>query len=308
MPAINRTMTPLEWALLVALATLWGGSFFFNAVAVAALPPFTIVAVRVTLGGMFLLVALKATGGKLPRDGRTWRAFAIMGFLNNVIPFSLIVWGQSQIASGLASILNATTPMFTVLVAHWLTDDERMTPLRVGGIVVGFLGVTAMIGGDALSHAGTHLLAELAVVAASLSYAFSVVFGRRFSRQGLAPLATATGQMFASAAMMIPLALVIDRPWTDALPAAQVLGALVALGLLSTALAYVIYYRILATAGSVNLMLVTLLIPVAAILLGALILGERLSANHFAGMAAIALGLAAIDGRPFARLRRRAQE
>ncbi len=308
MPAINRTMTPLEWALLVALATLWGGSFFFNAVAVAALPPFTIVAVRVTLGGLLLLIALKATGGRLPRDGGTWRAFAIMGFLNNVIPFSLIVWGQSQIASGLASILNATTPMFTVLVAHWLTDDERMTPLRVGGIVVGFLGVTAMIGGDALGHAGTHLLAELAVVAASLSYAFSVVFGRRFSRQGLAPLATATGQMFASAAMMIPLALVIDRPWTDALPAAPVLGALVALGLLSTALAYVIYYRILATAGSVNLMLVTLLIPVAAILLGALILGERLSANHFAGMAAIALGLAAIDGRPFARLRRRPQE
>lgn len=298
MPApINRHMTPTEWALLLFLSLLWGGSFFFNAVAVAALPPFTVVAARVLLGAAFLYLVLRATGGRLPADRENWRSFAVMGVLNNVVPFSLIVWGQSHIASGLASILNATTPFFTVLVAHWLTHDERMTPLRVAGIVVGFLGVVVMIGTDALQEAGAHLLAEFAVLVASVSYAVSVVYGRRFSRRGLAPLATATGQISASAAMMVPLALLVDQPWTLPVPGLQVWGALLGLGALSTALAYVIYYRILATAGSVNLMLVTLLIPVSAVLLGALFLGERLSPNHFLGMAAIAAGLAAIDGR-----------
>lgn len=297
LPAINRHMTPVEWALLVFLSLLWGGSFYFNAVAVAAIPPFTIVGARVTIGAAFLYLALRATGARLPTDGESWRAFAAMGLLNNVVPFSLIVWGQSQIASGLASILNATTPLFTMLVAHWLTHDEPMTPARVVGILVGFGGVVAMIGLDALSKAGGHLLAEFAILAASVSYAVSVVYARRFSRRGLAPLATATGQITAAAAMMVPIALVIDQPWTLPAPGAPVVAALLGIGLLSTSLAYIVYYRILATAGSVNLMLVTLLIPVSAVLLGALFLGERLSLNHFIGMAAIAVGLAAIDGR-----------
>jgi drug/metabolite transporter (DMT)-like permease len=302
--AINRTMTATEWGLLIFLSLLWGGSFFFNAVAVAALPTFTVVACRVLLGAAFLMVVLRVTGGRLPRDRESWLSFAAMGILNNVIPFSLIAWGQGHIPSGLASILNATTPLFTVLVAHWLTHDERMTPLRVGGIIVGFLGVVVMIGGDALAHAGDHLLAELAVLAASVSYAFSVVYGRRFSRRGLAPLATATGQISASAVMMVPIALIVDAPWTLPMPGLSVFGALLGLAALATCLAYVIYYRLLATAGSVNLMLVTLLIPVTAILLGFLFLGEHLEPNHFVGMGAIALGLAAIDGRIFVRIRR----
>ena len=301
--AFNRTMTTPEWGLLVFLSLLWGGSFFFNAIAVTALPPLTIVASRVVLGSAFLYLVLRATGGSLPRDRENWVSFTVMGILNNVIPFSLIVWGQSHIPSGLASILNATTPLFTVLAAHWLTHDERMTPLRVGGIVIGFLGVVVMIGGDALAHAGDHLLAELAVLAASVSYAFSVVYGRRFSQRGLAPLATATGQISASAVMMVPIALIVDAPWTLPVPSFPVIGALIGLAALATCLAYVIYYRLLATAGSVNLMLVTLLIPVTAILLGSLFLGERLEPNHFIGMGAIALGLAAIDGRVFTRLR-----
>ena len=302
--AINRTMTATEWGLLVFLSFIWGGSFFFNAVAVAALPPFTIVAARVVLGAVFLYLVLRASGARLPTDRESWLAFAVMGFLNNVVPFSLIVWGQKYIPSGLASILNATTPFFTVLVAHWLTHDERMTPLRVTGIIIGFVGVVVMIGVDALAHAGDHLLADLAVLAASVSYAFSVVYARRFSRRGLAPLATATGQIGASAVMMVPIALLIDAPWTLAVPSLQVFGALIGLGGLATCLAYVIYYRILATAGSVNLMLVTLLIPVSAVLLGTLFLGERLEPNHFFGMGAITLGLAAIDGGVFAFRRR----
>ena len=301
---VNRTMTPTEWGLLLFLSLLWGGSFFFIGIAVGTVPTFTIVATRVLLGSAFLYLVLRATGGRLPRDRESWKAFATMGILNNVVPFSLIAWGQSEIASGLASILNATTPLFTVIVAHYLTHDERMTPLRVGGIVAGFAGVVVMIGGDVLARAGTHFWAELAVLAASVSYAFSAVYARRFSRMGLAPLATATGQITASAVMMVPLALIIDTPWLLPAPSAAVIAALLALGALSTCLAYVIYYRILATAGSVNLMLVTLLIPVTAILLGALFLGERLAANHFVGMAAIALGLAAIDGRVFRLFRR----
>jgi drug/metabolite transporter (DMT)-like permease len=301
---INRTMAPSEWALLVALSLLWGGSFFFNAVAVAALPPLTIVAARVALGAGFLYTAVRASGARLPSDRHSWSAFAAMGVLNNVIPFTLIVWGQDTVASGLASILNATTPLFTVLVAHALSEDERMTAASLAGVVIGFGGVVILIGPDVIAEAGG-IAAELAILAASLSYAFSAVYGRRFSRRGLAPLAAATGQITAAAAIMVPLALVIDRPWMLPMPAAGVWGALLGLGALSTFLAYILYYRLLARAGSVNLTLVTFLIPVSAILLGALFLGEELSANHFLGMAAIALGLAAIDGRPLALLRRR---
>ena len=296
---VNHTMTPTEWGLLLVLSFLWGGSFYFIGVAVTALPTFTIVATRVILGAAFLYAVLRVTGGRLPTDRQSWGAFVIMGILNNVLPFSLIAWAQGVIPSGLASILNATTPLFTVIVAHYLTHDERMTPLRIGGIVAGIAGVAVMIGGDVLAKAGNHLLPELAVLAASVSYAFSAVYARRFSKRGLAPLATATGQITASAAMMLVIALVVDAPWTLPFPGAGVVAALVGLGALSTCLAYVIYYRLLATAGSVNLMLVTLLIPVTAILLGALFLGERLAPNHFVGMAAIVAGLAAIDGRVF---------
>lgn len=294
---INRTMTPFEWALLFGLSMLWGGSFLFNALAVAELPPFVVVAARVSLGAAFLYLALRVTGARLPTDAASWGAFALMGFFNNVVPFSLIVWGQSQIASGLASILNATTPLFTVLVAHAFTHDERMSPARVAGVVIGFGGVAIMMGLDAFAHAGESFLAELAILGASVSYAFSAVFARRFSRAGLTPLATATGQITAAAAMMIPLALIVNQPWTLPAPGWPALGALLGLGLVSTAIAYIVYYRILATAGSVNLALVTLLIPVWAVLLGALILHERLSWNHAVGMAGIAVGLAVIDGR-----------
>lgn len=304
-PAIDRTMMPGEWALLVALSLLWGGSYFFNAVAVAALPPFTIVAVRVTLGAVFLYAAARVSGLRLPTDRASWSAFAVMGILNNVIPFSLIVWGQDRVASGLAAILNATTPLFTVLVAHAFTHDEPMTPGSVVGVVIGFAGVVILIGPGALGEAAGDLIAEFAILAASVSYAVSVVYGRRFSRAGLAPLATASGQIGAAAMMMVPIALIIDRPWTLAVPGGTVFGALLGLGALSTFLAYILYYRILAKAGSVNLMLVTFLIPVSAILLGTLILGERLAANHFLGMAVIGLGLAAIDGRLLTLVRRR---
>ncbi len=298
-PRANRPMTPLEWAMLLALATVWGGSFFFNGIAVRELPVFTVVVSRVALAAVILLGLLRLRGERMPRDRRVWTAFFGMGLLNNAIPFSLIVWGQTHIASGVASILNAATPLFTVILAHGLTSDERMTGGRLAGVLVGFAGVAVMIGPDALGDLGVHLAAQLMCLAGALSYAFAGIYGRRFHAMGVPPLATATGQVVASSLILLPLVMVVDRPWTLPPPGLATIGALVGVAAISTALAYVLYFRILATAGATNLLLVTFLIPVSAILLGTLFLGEVLLPRHFAGMALIGAGLAAIDGRPW---------
>ena len=307
-PSTNRTMSPLEWGLLLALSVLWGASFFFNAIALTELPPATVVALRTLSGGVLLYLAMRAACGSLPLDRAAWGAFLVMGILNNVLPFTLIAWGQSTIPSGLASILNATTPFFTVVAANYLTRDEPITPTRIAGVVIGFTGVVIMIGADALAEATNHLLAELAILGAALCYALSAIYARRFARMGMPPLVTATGQIIIGAAILSALALATDRPWALPMPSWTVIGAVLGLGALSTSLAYLIYYRILATAGAFNVMLVTFLIPVTAIVLGALVLGERLSANHFAGMVLIAIGLAAIDGRVLRWMRRSGQQ
>lgn len=272
-----------EWAMLLALAVLWGGSFFFNGVAVRELPSFTLVWLRVAIAATTLLLVLRLLGQRMSTEGRVWAAFFGMGLLNNVLPFVLIVWGQHRIASGLASILNATTPLFTVLVAHLLTPDEKLTPLKAAGVAVGFGGAAVMIGPAALGGLGTGVLAQLACLAGALSYAFAGIFGRRFRRMGVTPLATAAGQVSASAVLLLPVMLLVDRPWTLAMPGAATWGAVLGIGLLSTALAYVLYFRILAVAGATNLLLVTFLIPISAILLGVLVLGETLLPRHFLG-------------------------
>lgn len=295
----NTTMSATEWAVLFVLSMLWGGSFFFTGVALTALPPFTLVVLRVGLAAVILNLAVPMLGLRMPRDIRTWAAFVSMGVLNNVVPFCLIVWGQTHIASGLAAILAATTPLFTVVVAHLLTQDERMTTNRLSGVLVGLLGVAVMVGPSALVGLGSDVLAQVAVLGAAASYACAGVYGRRFRRMGVQPLATAAGQVTASALVLLPVALAVDRPWTLAMPGVPVWGAVLGIATLSTALAYVLYFRLLATAGATNLSLVTFLVPLSAILLGSLILGERLDARHYFGMALIGGGLAAIDGRLF---------
>ena len=293
----QRSMNPTEWSLLLLLSVIWGGSFFFTGVAVKELPPFTIVAARVGLAALALLIGLRLAGISMPRAPEIWLAFFGMGLLNNMIPFSLIVWGQGTIASGLASILNATTPLFGVVVAHLLTRDEKMTGGRLAGTIIGFAGVALMIGPSALSGIGSHFMAEIAILGAALSYSFAGVYGRRFKAMGINPIVTATGQISASAMLMIPLALVIEQPWTLAAPGLPTMAALVAIALISTALAYILFFRILASAGATNIMLVTFLIPVSAILLGWLFLDEVLAPQHFIGMATIVAGLVLIDGR-----------
>lgn len=299
----QRAMSPLEWGLVVLLSVFWGGSFFFTEVAVTVLPPFTIVLGRVGFAALALLLLVRATGRRMPRDFRAWGAFIAMGALNNLIPFSLIVWGQTEIASGLASILNATTPLFTVVLAHVLTRDERMNAYKLGGVVLGLSGVAVMIGGEVLEGLGVGVVAQIAVLGAAVSYALAGIFGRRF--RDTPPLVTATGQVTASTVMLLPIALTVDQPWLLANPSPTVWGAIAGLALISTAAGYIVYFRILATAGATNLLLVTFLLPISTILLGITILGEGLEPKHLAGMALIGLGLAAIDGRPLALLRGR---
>ena len=299
METVNRNMGAGEWALLILLSLLWGGSFFFIGVAVKAFPPFTLVTLRVGFAALALHIILRAKGLRLPGDRQRLTAFLGMGLLNNLLPFSLIVWGQTHIASGLAAIFNATTPLFTVILAHLFTRDEKLTGNRLGGIALGFTGVVLIIGPDSLKTLGTETLAQLAVLGAACSYACAGIFGRRFKRLGVPPLVTATGQVTATSLLMIPLALAVDHPWQLPLPGWAPWGAILGLALISTAFAYILYFRLLARAGATNLLLVTFLIPVSAILLGSTFLGEHLTGKAFAGMGLIGLGLAAIDGRLF---------
>jgi drug/metabolite transporter (DMT)-like permease len=288
-------MSAADWLLLVGLSLLWGGSFFFAKIAVLELPPLTVALGRVAIAAAILLALARATGVALPATLAAWRPYALMGLLNNVLPFTLLFWGQTHIPSGLAAILNATTPLFTVLVAHVATADEKLNAARLAGLTAGLTGVTVMIGPDVLRDLGANVLAQLACLLAAISYAFAGVYGRRF--RGEPALRVAAGQLTASSIILaLPVALV-DRPWMLSTPSGRAIAALVALAALSTALGYLIYFRILARAGATNVALVTFLIPVSAILLGTLVLGEQLAARHLVGMAAIALGLAAIDGR-----------
>jgi drug/metabolite transporter (DMT)-like permease len=298
--AVKQVMGPGEWGLLLVLALLWGGAFFFSKIAIGELPPFTVVPCRVSLAALVLNVAVLLSGRRMPMDHRLWGAFFIMGLLNNVIPFSLIFWGQTQIASGLAAILNATTPLFTVLIAHAATKDEKLTASRLLGVLAGAVGVAVMIGPRAF--AGSSTLAQIVVLGAALSYAFAGIWGRRF--RGLPPVITANGQLTASALVISPVALLIDQPWSLSFPSPRIVWALIALALLSTAAGYIVYFALLARAGATNALLVTLLIPLSALLLGAFFLAESVEPRDLVGLAFITGGLAAIDGRPYRWLRR----
>ncbi len=295
-------MTAALWGQLFLLGLLWGGSFFFVSVAVAEVPPLTLVLMRVAIAALALNLWLAARGGGLAAHANRFAAFLGLGLLNNAIPFSLMFAGQTAIGAGLASILNATTPIWTILIANALTADERLSWNKAAGVVLGLCGVAALIGPDALTGLGAPLWAQFALVGTAISYGFAAVFARRF--KNLPAPVTATGQLTASTLIMLPVALIVDGSPSMLAPSTSVLAAIVALGLLSTAFAYILYFRIIAAAGATNAALVTLLVPASAILLGAAFLGERLGAGDLAGMALIGLGLLVIDGRLVKQLRR----
>jgi drug/metabolite transporter (DMT)-like permease len=296
-PVIRSQMNRSDWLILGILAAIWGGAFLFIGIAVKHVPPLTYVWLRLTIAAIAMWTYLKVRGHSLGLPKQVWGAILLLALLNNALPFTLFGWGQTHIASGLASILNATTPIWGVVVAHFLTHDERMSPRKLAGVLLGFGGVATMIGPSLLSDIGTNALAQLACVTASLSYALAAVWARRFRRIGVSPLSVTTGQLTAGAIVMLPLSMFVDQPWTRAFPPLGAWAAITALALFCTAFGYVLYFRLIDRAGATNALLVTLLVPPVAIVLGALFLSETLAPQDFAGLALIALGLAAIDGR-----------
>ncbi|MCH8616988.1 DMT family transporter [Sphingomonas sp. SM33] len=296
-PMIRSVMNRSDWAILLVLAAIWGGAFIFIGVAVRHVHPLTYVWLRLSIAAVAMLVFLRFKRQPLGLTREVWGSMLLLALLNNALPFTLFGWGQTHIASGLASILNATTPIWGVVVAHIFTHDERMTPRKIAGVLLGFGGVATMIGPTLLANVGTDALAQLACITASLSYALAAVWARRFRRMGLSPMSVTTGQLSAGALMMLPVAFIFDKPWMQTFPPLSAIGAITALALLCTAFGYVLYFRLIDRAGATNALLVTLLVPPVAILLGALFLSEQLAVQDFFGLGLIALGLAAIDGR-----------
>jgi drug/metabolite transporter (DMT)-like permease len=288
-------MSVTDWLLLLVLSVLWGGSFYFAKIAVLEIPPLTLALGRVAIAASALALFARAIGAQFPRDAATWRRFTEMAIFNNVLPFTLLFWGQIHISVGLASIFNATSPLFGVLLAHLMTHDDRFSAGRAVGLIAGFGGVVMLIGPDILTDLGTHVLAELACLAAAAAYGVGAVYSRRL--RGVPPVMMATGQLTVSTVLLLPVVLLFDRPESLLTASKAAIWAMVALALLSSSLAYLIYFRIIVRAGATNALIATFLVPVSAILLGTVLLHEVVDARQLAGMAAIFVGIAAIDGR-----------
>lgn len=293
-------MTRRDWLMMLTLSVLWGGSFLFVEIGLEAFSPLQFVWMRVGLAAVVLGLALPVMGFAFPLL-RQWPALLGMSVLNNILPFTLIAIAQGEITGSLASILNATTPLFTLIIAHVVTTDERITRAKAVGLGLGFLGVVVMLS----VGLGTidNLTAMLCSLAAALSYGLAAVYGRRFRRMGLSPMATAFGQVAGSAVLLTPIVAAWAPIWDMPVPSARVAGAVLALAVLSTAAAYLLFFRILQSAGATNLSIVTFLIPVSATAMGAGVLGERLLPEHVAGFGLICVGLAIIDGRVIRWLR-----
>lgn len=289
-----------DWLLLALLSVLWGASFFFVAIANSHMPPLTLVLARVAVAAAVLIPVVWALRYRLPRSAAEWRPFVVQSMINNVIPFTLIVYGQHHIASGLAGVLNATTPLFTIIIAR-LFAGEAITPNKAIGVLVGIAGVAVLMGPDVFTANAASVLGMLCVLGGALSYGFSALWMRRLRH--IPPLVSSAAQLTCSSVMLLPLALLMDRFWLLPLPPSQALFAVLGLAIFSTALAYIVFFRISASAGPSNVMLVTLLIPVTATALGVLVLGEALTVYQVAGALIIASGLVVIDGRLLARLK-----
>ena len=291
----GQTMGTAAWMMLIALSIVWGGSYFFVEVALVAHGPLTIVTARITIGALGLLLALLFLRQRLPGTVIAWRDLLVMGILNNVLPFSLISWGQTHIDAGPASILNATTPFFTIGLAHFLLSGERATRARLIGIAFGVAGVAVLAGPTAIEGLSGGTKGQTAVLAAAACYAFAGIWGKR-RLGGMAPMAAATGMLVASSVVIVPITFFFEGLPNLSMEI-EIWGALIGIGLLSASLAYFLYFKILAVAGANNLLLVTMLIPPTALLLSVLFLDEAVGVSAMAGMGLIGFGLVVIDGR-----------
>jgi len=301
MTSNNTSIDARDWVLLGLLSVLWGGSFFFNGVVLRELPPLTLVLLRVTLAAIMLLPLLWVYRIDFPRGWSAWKPYFAIGFFNNVLPFALVVTGQTYIPSGLASILNATTPLFAVVVMA-AAGEEKLQAHRIAGVVAGLIGV-AILHGDNVDFRSGQGLGILLCLGAAFSYGLSALVARRLPADA-PPIGTATFQMLASAAMMTVVAFAVDRPWQLPMPGPATWLAVLGLAALSTALAYIVFFQIVQRSGATNVMLVTLLIPVTAIVLGYLMLGEKITAQEIAGALVVGSALLLIDGRMLMVFRR----
>ena len=296
-PAISAAV----WFMLMLLGLLWGGSFFFARIAVTEVPPLMLVLMRVAIAAAALHLYLLARGEWHLFRGQRFAPFMLLGLLNNAIPFSLLFIGQTELGAGLAAILNALVPFWTMIAANFLTSDEKFSASKLAGIALGIAGAATIIGPSALTGLGAPLWAKLAVIGAGISYAFASIYSKRF--KSVPPIVTAAGQLTASSLIMLPAALLAHGFWPPLSVTLPVWLAVLALALASTSLAYILFFTIAAAAGATIVSLVTLLVPVSAIMLGTAFLGESLSFAEFAGMALIGLGLVIIDGRALAAYR-----
>ncbi len=294
-PPGDRSMTRRQWGLLLSLAIIWGSSFFFGRIAVAEIPPLSLVFLRVVIAALVLNTYLAFRGTPLSRLFHLTWPFAVLSIINNIIPFTLIFLGQTEIGAGLASVINGTTPFWTILLASFLTADERLSATRLTGVVIGIAGTAIMVGPDLLSGLGAPWWAKLCGLGAAMSYGLAGIYAKRFA--GTEPVAVATSQLTWSSILVLPLMILVDGPGAFISASMEAYLSVLALAVLCTAFAYILFFTLIASAGASNTSLVTLIVPVSALILGIVFLGEILTVLELAGMVLIAIGLLVIDGR-----------
>ena len=288
-------MSPRTWLLMMLLGLIWGGTFFLSEILLLEMTPFQIVFHRVSIAAIIMVIYITWRGKRLPRDKRSWFALAIMGLLNNAIPFSAIVFGQQYITGGLAAILNSTTAFFGVMLAGLFFKDERLTFRRLIGVIMGILGVAIIIGMDVLSHLSLTSIGQLLIIVSSISYAFAGIWGR-LQVKNLGVEVTATGMLISSSVWMLILATMVEGFPLEALSLRST-AAILTFSVVCTAVAYLLYFAILSAAGAANLTLVTIIIPPFALMLDAFALGEWVTGHQLLGFAIIASGLLVISGK-----------
>ncbi|MCX8501534.1 MAG: DMT family transporter [Alphaproteobacteria bacterium] len=314
------TISTKTWGLLLLLWFCWGGSFYYGHIALTAVPPLTLVFARVFIGFLFLVPVLWLSGLRIPRGSEVWRGMVLMAILNSALPFSLIAFGLTRVSSGLGGILNATVPMWTAVLAHFATSDEKLTRAKLAGILASLIGVIVlieskdqMVAAVIVGHAAPapdallDRLAKLAFVGATACYAISAIYGKRFRSLGVEPIVAASSQLLIASVLLLPLMLLYDRPWELPPPSMGAMASLLAIGVIATGLAYILYYRILGMAGATVVSLVTYLVPVSATLLGVFLLGESFTVFTLVGIGLIALGLVILDGRVAAKIKNKLQ-
>jgi drug/metabolite transporter (DMT)-like permease len=296
-------MTTRDWAILVFCALCWGSAYTFNKIMVGEIPALSIACGRMIIASLFLFSLATWQGVSLPRDMKTWRPFFVFTLFSNVVPFLFVLRGQQETASGLAAVIGATTPVFVILLAHLFTTDERLSPRKITGVAAGIIGVAIVVGPQALASSSSGLAAKMSLVFAAFLYAVGAIYSRRIL--GISALAMATMQMICGTVVTLPFALAIDQPWSLAMPPASALMAMLATGIVASSLSAIAYFHLLKRAGATYAMLVTLLVPVAPIILGAILFGERLLWREVCGAVTIALALMIIDGGVVAWLKAR---